>query len=115
MAPHALFDLHDTSGYYPSTAHSCQTVHTPASYKSLKAPAPELALNPQTPLAYLGFGSESPGNVWNLSSDEISEVEKNVRHFLGMRTTLSHSNVRRLNSDQACICRSAPSAKRRSP
>lgn len=88
MAPHALTDLHDTSGYYPSTAHK-GCFQTLAHCKSLKTTLLEPVLNAEAPLGNLGFGSESEKNVWNLSSDEISEVEKNVRHFLSMRNTSS--------------------------
>lgn len=86
MAPHALTDLHDTSGYYPSTAHKAWS-QTPVYHKSLKAPLIDLAAHVKIPLGNLGFGNESPNNQWNLSSDDISEVEKNVRHFLSMRKT----------------------------
>lgn len=84
MAPHALTDLNDTSGYYPSPAHKSWS-QTPTHRKSI--PPTEPVLHAKTPFGNLGFGSESPKNVWTLSSDEISEVEKNVRSFLSMGKT----------------------------
>ncbi len=86
MAPHALYDLNDISGYYPSTAHKIWAQPL-ACRKSSKAFLPELEQSTKIPIGNLGFGSESPKNVWNLSSDEISEIEKNVRDFLSMRET----------------------------
>lgn len=91
MAPHALNDPHDTSGYYPSIAH--RSGHqTPAYPKSLEATLTEPVLNAKIPFGNLGFGSDSPKNVWNLSADEISEVEKSVRHFLSLDLPLSAIN-----------------------
>ena len=80
MAPHALTDLQDTSGYYPSAS---------PYHQSLKTEFTEPALGTKTPFSNLGFGSESPKCVWNLSSDEISEIEKNVRYFLSTRKIYS--------------------------
>lgn len=90
MAPHALNDLNDTSGYYPSTAHKAY-VQIPA-YHS-KNPLPEPTPNAKIPFGNLGFGSETPKNVWNLSADEIDEIEKNVRYFLSMRLFLSFTEI----------------------
>ena len=86
MAPHALTDLCDTSGYYPSTENETwsQTLNY---HKSPKATLNKPALSAKTPFGDLGFGSESPKNVWNLSSDEIDEIEKNVRYFISMLMT----------------------------
>ena len=88
MAPHALIDLHDTSGYYPLTTHQVLPPSS-AHCKSLKTSLVEPILHAKdlAPLGNLGFGSESPKNVWTLSADEISEVEKNVRSFLSMTKT----------------------------
>ncbi|CAF9928420.1 MAG: hypothetical protein ALECFALPRED_004054 [Alectoria fallacina] len=91
MAPHALTDLHDVSGYFPSTAHKAWS-QPPAYPKNPKAPLIEPVLNAKIALGNLGFGSESPKNVWNLSSDEISEIEKNVRYFLSLNLPLSAIN-----------------------
>ncbi|KAL9064938.1 MAG: hypothetical protein Q9161_008570 [Pseudevernia consocians] len=91
MAPHALTDLHDTSGYYPSTVHKPWS-QKPAHPKSLKAPPIDSPLSASIPFGNLGYGSESPRNVWNLSSDEISEVEKSVRNFLSLDLPLSAIN-----------------------
>lgn len=99
MAPHALTDLHDVSGYFPSTAHKAWS-QPPAYPKNPKAPLIEPVLNAKIALGNLGFGSESPKNVWNLSSDEISEIEKNVRYFLSMCKILFYC-VHNLNFDQA--------------
>lgn len=82
MAPHSLTELNDTSAYYPSTAHDAWS-QTPAYHKSLTA-----ALNAKIACGNYGFGRKSPKNVWNLSSGEVSEVEKSVRNFLSMRATL---------------------------
>lgn len=86
MAPHALTDLHDISGYYPSTIHQALSFAS-THHKSLKTSLTAPILHAKTPVANLGFGSELPKNVWTLSSDEISEVEKNVRSFLSMSKT----------------------------
>lgn len=86
MAPHALTDPHDTSGYYPATANKIWSPSL-ADQKSVKALPPHKnkpTLSAKIPFGNLGFGRESPRNVWHLSSDEISEIEKNVRHFLSM-------------------------------
>lgn len=92
MAPHALTDLHDISGYYPSTIHQSLS---PASAhpKSPKPSLPERVPHAKPPLGSRGFGSESPKNVWTLSADEVSEVEKNVRSFLSMSNTSSLAYV----------------------
>lgn len=83
MAPHALTDLNDPSGYYPSASHQTWS-QTPAYRKGTKVVLKEPIPSAKLPFGNLGFGSESPKNVWNLSSNEIVEVEKNVRHFLSM-------------------------------
>ena len=88
MAPHALTDLHDISGYYPSPIHQALSP-TSTHHKSLKPSLPEPGPHAKTLLAIRGFGSESPKNVWTLSSNEISEVEKNVRTFLSMSNLYS--------------------------
>ena len=80
MAPHALTDLNDTSGYYPSKSHKVCSRPIRCHNNGLAEPR----ANAKIPLDKLGFGSESPKNVWNLSSDEIAEIEKNVRYFLSM-------------------------------
>ena len=84
MAPHALTDLNDTSGYYPSTVNKIWP-QTPAYHKNLKAPPTKPAsLRAKIPFGNLAFGSEPPKNTWNLTSDEISEIEEIVRYFLSM-------------------------------
>lgn len=88
MAPHALTDPNDISGYYPSTANKASSKTTIYPNNS-KTPFPKPALSTKIPLANLGFGNELPKNVWSLSSDEIDEIEKNVRYFLSMRNTSS--------------------------
>ena len=84
MAPHALTDLNDTSGYYPSTVNKIWP-QTPACQKIWRAPLTKPAQKAKIPFGNLAFGSEPPKHTWNLTSDEISEIEKNVRYFLGMR------------------------------
>ena len=88
MAPHALIDLNDTSGYYPSTTHKAWS-HSLGYHNHSKLPFTEPKASTKIPFANLGFGSRSPPNVWNLSSDEIGEIEKNVRDFLSMCEVLS--------------------------
>lgn len=88
MAPHALPDLLDVSGYYPSPVHQALSP-TSTNHKSLKPSLPGPVPHAKTLLGVRGFGNESPRNVWTLSSDEISEVEKNVRSFLSMSKTFS--------------------------
>ena len=88
MAPHALTDPNDVSGYYPSTANKASS-KTAIHHNNLKTPFPKPALSTKIPFANLGFGNELPKNVWSLSSDEIDEIEKNVRYFLSMRNTNS--------------------------
>ena len=83
MAPHALTDLSDTSGYYPSTPNKAWS-QTLAYHKSLKLPPSKPALSAKTPFGNFGFGSESPKNVWSLSSDEVDAIEKNVRDFISI-------------------------------
>lgn len=105
MAPHALTDLNDTSGYYPSTVDRIWP-QTPACQKSSKAPLIKPALKAEIPFGNLAFGSEPPKNTWNLTSDEISEVEKNVRYFLSMRKDLTWRTVSEL------LTRLEPTAQR---
>ena len=83
MAPHALTDLNDTSGYYPLTGNKSwsQTItYNRYSQNHLANAVPSA----KPPFSHLGFGSKSPKNVWNLSSDEVDEIEKNVRCFTSM-------------------------------
>lgn len=96
MAPHALTDLSDTSGYYPSTPNKAWS--QPLAYQnSLKTPPNKPALSAKTPFGNLGFGSESPKNVWNLSSDEVDTIEKNVRDFISiLRPSPSRTKSERL-------------------
>ena len=88
MAPHALTDLNDVSGYYPSTANKA-SFKTETDHKNSKTPLPKPALSTKIPFANPGFGNELPKNVWRLSADEIDEIEKNVRYFISMRNTSS--------------------------
>ena len=114
MAPHALTDLNDTSGYYPLTANSIWS-ETPAYHKSLKTPPTDKpALSAKIPFGNLGFGNDVPRNVWILSSDEISEIEKNVRHFLGRYKTPSMAHMISIE-DQTRTYRSARSIKQHFP
>ena len=84
MAPHALTDLSDPSGYYPSIAHKVWSQNVGRT-RSIKSTPIEPVPISRIPFANLGFGTSSPKNTWNLSSDEIAEIEKNVRHFIGTR------------------------------
>ena len=111
MAPHALTDLNDPSGYYPSTANKVFSWTLPFK-KDLKPPITKPALSAKIPSGGLGFGSQSARNVWNLSSDEIDEIEKNVRYFLSMRKT-SPLAYRYSSFAKTWIYRSAQSIHRR--
>lgn len=88
MAPHAITDTSDISGYYPSTANKASS-RTATHSNNSKTPLHKPALSTKIPFANLGFGNELPKNVWNLSADEIDVIEKNVRYFISMRNTKS--------------------------
>ena len=84
MAPHALTDPNDISGYYPSNANKASS-KTANHHNNAKTPLPKASPSTKIPFANLGFGNELPKNVWSLSSDEIDEIEKNVRYFISMQ------------------------------
>ena len=92
MAPHALTDLNDPSGYYPSTAHKAwsQSLSHQRSFET--TPIEPVPIS-KIPFDNLGFGRKSPKNIWNLSSDEIAEIEKNVRNFIGTRESCSTTYI----------------------
>ena len=112
MAPHALTDLNDPSGYYPATAHKVWSQNL-GRHRSIKPTTTEPVPDLKIPFGNLGFGRKSPKNVWNLSSDEIAEIEKNARDFIGTRKRCI-TTYTICDSDQASIYRSAPLIKQRS-
>ena len=92
MAPHALTDLNDPSGYYPSTVHKVWS-QSLGHHRSIRTTPVEPVPISNIPFGNLGFGKKSPKNIWNLSSDEIAEIEKNVRNFIGTRENCSTAYI----------------------
>ena len=89
MAPHALIDLHDPSGYYPSTD-SNPFVQSITARKCSQAPvAHDAHLGKNTSVKrVLKLDRQGP-HVWHLSSDEAEDVENSMRHFSGMQLSES--------------------------
>ena len=83
MAPHALIDLHDSSGYYPSPD-SSPFVQSIAARKCSQSSVTEDAdLGRDTSVKrVLQFDRQGP-HVWHLSPDEAEDVERSMRHFSG--------------------------------
>ena len=85
MAPHALIDLHDATGYTPSDYHM-ETLLVPAKRNSKSKAQPPVV---STLSSDLHFDISVDGKsctpqaryFWRLSSEEISEIESSVRHF----------------------------------
>ena len=85
MAPHALIDLHDVSGYSPSQCFIEKLVVPPSSYRKSKPysiGSPALSSR-KTPTGSAIRTSEAPNEayLWRLSIEEISEIEDSVRYF----------------------------------
>ena len=98
MAPHALFDLHDTSGYTPSQYNINGLVARTKIYSKSKAclggtltlssekiPSACVIGNPLTPRSQY---------FWRLSAEDVCEIEDSVEYF--QRKTLSDWSNHRL-------------------
>lgn len=82
MAPHALTDYHDTSGYSPATVHFDSLLLDSKSHARVEI------ITPETEATILNSASNSSktGNLqspyfWHLSSNEIREIESSVEYF----------------------------------
>ena len=85
MAPHALIDFHDSSGYYPSIS-SNAFLRATAVQECSKASITDLEKNPSSK-KLLAFSRHGPC-VWHLSTEENEDVEESMRYFSGMRLLL---------------------------
>ncbi|KAL9136557.1 MAG: hypothetical protein Q9175_002233 [Cornicularia normoerica] len=81
MAPHALIDFHDSSGYYPSIS-SNAFLRATAVQECSKASITDLEKNPSSK-KLLAFSRQGPC-VWHLSTEENEDVEESMRYFSGL-------------------------------
>lgn len=84
MAPHALIDSHDSSGYYPSIK-SIAWLKSAAAHQCLRPSITDAAnLEKDVSLKRLQTLTRQAPYVWHLSPEEIENVEESVRSFSGM-------------------------------
>ena len=85
MAPHALIDLHDVSGYNPSQRFLEELMVPPSSYRKSKPYLTGVSAlsSKASPKATVIGTSEAPNesSFWRLSLEEISEIEDSIRYF----------------------------------
>ena len=82
MAPHALPDTYDSTGYTPSIDNYAEILPYIRAYSNVKA------LSPRTPVPTsndasisLAAGESKSQHSWQLSPYEIEDIEASVRSF----------------------------------
>lgn len=94
MAPHALIDLHDSSGYYPSTDSNPFVLSITERKCSQASVTHDADLPRDTSVKrVLKFNRQGP-HVWHLSPDEAEDVEHSMRHFSDLNLPFSRISPR---------------------